>query len=329
MNIAIVGLGSMGRRRIRLLKEYINEDNKDGWQLFGVDNDEVRQQEAANELGILTYSNLDDVLELCDAVVISTPPLTHALIIQQVLSAGKHVFTELNLVPDLYEENMSLAKAQNAILFLSSTFLYREEVRYIASKVKSSTPGFYRYHVGQYLPDWHPWESYKSFFVANKKTNACRELFAIELPWLQNTFGAIIDCKVVHKKLSDLDIPYDDTYVVIARHESGTIGTLQIDVVNRKAVRDFEFSNESALITWDGSPQGLRQMDMESKTVEVVDLYSGDATHKEGYANFVVENAYYNELVAFIEAIQSGVNNHYSFKEDLQTLNLIDQIEGA
>lgn len=329
MNIAIVGLGSMGRRRIRLLKEYINKNSKNDWRLFGVDNDNARQQEAANELGISTYSDLDDVLELCDAVVISTPPLTHASIIQRALNAGKHVFTELNLVPDLYEENLSLAKSQNVILFLSSTFLYREEVRYIASKVKSGTPGFYRYHVGQYLPDWHPWESYKSFFVASKKTNACRELFAIELPWLQSTFGAIIDCKVVHKKLSDLDIPYDDTYMVLLEHESGTIGTLQIDVVNRKAVRDFEFSNESTLITWDGSPQGLRQIDVEFKAVEVVDLYYGDATHKEGYANFVVENAYYNELAAFIEAIQNGVNKHYGFKEDLQTLNLIDQIEGA
>lgn len=329
MNVAIVGLGSMGRRRIRLLKEYINKNSKNDWRLFGVDNEKVRQQEAANELGVLTYSDLDDVLELCDAVVISTPPLTHAPIIQQALNAGKHVFTELNLVPDLYKENISLAKSQNVILFLSSTFLYREEVRYITSKVKSTVPGFYRYHVGQYLPDWHPWESYKSFFVANKKTNACRELFAIELPWLQNAFGAVVDCKVVHKKLSDLDIPYDDTYMILARHESGTIGTLQIDVINRKAVRDFEFSNEDTLITWDGSPQGLRQMDVETKTAEIVDLYSGDVTHKEGYANFVVENAYYNELSAFIEAIQSGENNHYGFKEDLQILNLIDQIEGA
>lgn len=329
MNVAIVGLGSMGRRRIRLLKEYINKNSKNDWRLFGVDNEKVRQQEAANELGVLTYSDLDDVLELCDAVVISTPPLTHAPIIQQALNAGKHVFTELNLVPDLYKENISLAKSQNVILFLSSTFLYREEVRYITSKVKSTVPGFYRYHVGQYLPDWHPWESYKSFFVANKKTNACRELFAIELPWLQNAFGAVVDCKVVHKKLSDLDIPYDDTYMILARHESGTIGTLQIDVINRKAVRDFEFSNEDTLITWDGSPHGLRQMDVETKTAEIVDLYSGDVTHKEGYANFVVENAYYNELSAFIEAIQNGENNHYGFKEDLQILNLIDQIEGA
>lgn len=329
MNIAIVGLGSMGRRRICLLKEYVNKNSKNDWILFGVDNNKARQQEATHELGISTYSNLDDVLEFCDAVVISTPPLSHAAIIQQVLNAGKHVFTELNLVPDLYEENISLAKSQNVILFLSSTFLYREEIHHITNKIKSTNPGFYRYHVGQYLPDWHPWESYKSFFVANKKTNACRELFAIELPWLQNAFGAIVDCKVVHKKLSDLDIPYDDTYMVLAEHESGTIGMLQIDVVSRKAIRDFEFSNENTLIAWDGSPQGLRQMNMKTKTVEIVDLYSGNAMHKEGYANFVVENAYYNELIAFIEAVQNGENNHYGFKEDLQTLNLIDQIEGA
>jgi hypothetical protein len=42
-------------------------------------------------------------------VVISTSPLSHAAIINKALKASCHVFTELNLVDDMYEENIRLA----------------------------------------------------------------------------------------------------------------------------------------------------------------------------------------------------------------------------
>ena len=37
------------------------------------------------------------------------------------------------------------------------------------------------YHSGQYLPDWHPWESYKDFYVSNPATGARREIVPFEL----------------------------------------------------------------------------------------------------------------------------------------------------
>ena len=47
-----------------------------------------------------------------------------------------------------------------------------------------SRPVNYIYHIGQYLPDWHPWENYKNFFVGDKRTGGVREIFGIDLPWL-------------------------------------------------------------------------------------------------------------------------------------------------
>ena len=64
-----------------------------------------------------------------------------------------------------YDENIALAKAKDKILFLSSTFLYRKENQSIIEKVhEAQCPLNYIYHVGQYLPDWHPWESYNNYF---------------------------------------------------------------------------------------------------------------------------------------------------------------------
>ncbi|MCM1122071.1 MAG: Gfo/Idh/MocA family oxidoreductase, partial [Eubacterium sp.] len=192
MKIMVVGLGSMGRRRIRLLKTISSEI-----EILGVDSKDERCRQAESELAVSTMGNLNNAFKTFNpnCVIVSTSPLSHAAIIEQSLLYGCNVFTELNLVKDGYETNIRLAREKNKVLFLSSTFLYREEIRYIEDSV-SGAMGFlnYMYHVGQYLPDWHPWENVTDYFVGEKRTNGCRELFAIELPWIIKVFGNIRAC---------------------------------------------------------------------------------------------------------------------------------------
>ena len=72
MNILIVGLGSMGKRRARLLKGI-----DPSVQLWGVDNTEFRRAEAAG-LGITAYSSIKEACEdqQFDAALVCTAPLT-------------------------------------------------------------------------------------------------------------------------------------------------------------------------------------------------------------------------------------------------------------
>lgn len=327
MDIAVVGLGSMGKRRIRLVQKYIAKNELDNWSIIGVDLDASRREEVEKELGILTCQDFNQIKDKLDAVIVSTSPSSHASIVISALKAKKHVFCEINLNSDRYEEIIALMQEVDKTLFLSSTFLYRDEINYIEERVRESKTGSYFYHVGQYLPDWHPWEDYRTYFVANKRTNACRELLAIELPWLQHVFGTIEHVKSVHTKISELDLPYDDFYSLIIKHEDGTIGSLQVDVVCRKAIRNFEFSSEDTYITWDGTAAGLRDFDIESKQFRNIDLYSGEACRRKEYAEFVVENAYYNEIDAFFRAIEGDFQPSYSYEDDFVTLGLIDEIE--
>ena len=44
-----------------------------------------------------------------------------------------NVSPELNLVSDDYVENINLAKQKNKLLFLSSTMIYRDEMKYLKS----------------------------------------------------------------------------------------------------------------------------------------------------------------------------------------------------
>lgn len=324
MRVIVVGLGSMGKRRIRLLKK-INAD----MAIMGVDTNIQRAQLAKEEFGIDVCDDLSVALSTyqADCAVVSTAPISHAKIINTCLNAGVNVFTELNLVDDMYEENMQLAMDKGLVLFLSSTFLYRDEIQYIIDKLKDiQSKVNYSYHVGQYLPDWHPWESFNNFFVGDKRTNGCREIFAIELPWLTKAFGRVISYKVISGRNTSLDIDYSDNYLVLLEHESGHKGMLAVDVVSRKAVRNLEIFGEKIHLSWDGSPYGLKKYDIDNKQEIDVKLYEDVDTIK-GYSAFIIENAYQKELETFFAVIEGKKNPKYSFKEDLEIIHLIDAIE--
>ena len=324
MNIVVIGLGSMGRRRIRLIKQF-----NISYKIIGVDLNKERRITSESEFGIETRDSLEDVIKNYSpkCAIICTSPLSHNKLINLCLKNNLHVFTELNLVTDGYVENIQLAEEKNRVLFLSSTFLYREEIKQIKKLVKMQNVRLnYTYHIGQYLPDWHPWENYKDFFVANKRTNGCREIFAIELPWLIEVFGNVKNTVVKKSKISALNIDYDDNYMLIFEHESGHKGMLAVDIVSRKAVRNLEIFGENLYLSWDGSAEGLKMMDIEKRKEENIRLYEKvDQLNK--YSKFVVENAYYDELVSFFGAISNDIELIYDLEKDKIILDLIDRIE--
>lgn len=324
MRVIVVGLGSMGKRRIRLLKK-INESI----QIMGVDTNFERAQAVSIEYAIDVCDNLDLVLKDygADCAVISTAPISHANIINQCLKAGLHVFTEINLVANLYEENMRIAEEKGKVLFLSSTFLYRDEINFIMNRIeKSNTKLNYSYHIGQYLPDWHPWESINNFFVGDKRTNGCREIFAIELPWISKAFGKIVSYKVISGRNTFLSIDYKDNYMILLEHESGHKGMLAVDVMSRKAVRNLEIFGEDLYLSWDGSPYGLKEYDLEAKEDREVKIYE-DVDMLKGYSSFIIENAYQKELESFFAVVEGLQSPKHTFKEDMEIIRLIDAIE--
>ncbi len=324
-NVLIVGLGSMGKRRARLIKGVQNSIN-----ICGVDTSQDRCNDAQG-LGITAFSTIADALQAqkFDAAFVCTAPITHAAVIKELLAAGLNVFSELNLVDTAYDELISTAKHKNLHLFLSNTMLYRKEIQYIKSTVEVfNSPLNYIYHIGQYLPDWHPWESYKNFFVGDKRTSGIREIFGIDLPWLCETFGEVVSVHAQSDKLTALDIDYDDSYYITLRHKNGTKGFLATDVVSPKPVRSFEVFGEGLHIFWNGSPESLLKYDVENKINLPVNTYA-QYEHDEKYSDNIVENAYVDEILDFFEMITHGSVPLWSFEKDKKVIELIERIEAS
>ena len=323
MNILVIGLGSMGKRRIRLLKKMYQQ-----YHIYGVDLNAQRCAFVKKEYEMETFPTIEEAVSQrkFECAFVCTSPLTHAGIIKTCLENDMNVFTELNLVSDDYVDNINLAKQKNKLLFLSSTMIYRDEMKYLRERIDAKKCYSYTYHVGQYLPDWHPWENYKDFFVADKKTNACREILAIELPWIVKTFGEIEHIKSVRTKATKLDIDYDDSYMILLQHKSGTIGSLCVDVVSCEPIRSLKIVAENLYLSWDGDEDSFFEKSRSKEELKKISLYD-EIDHLEGYNKTIIENEYANELIQFFDELQKKADSIYNFEDDLKTLSIIDEVE--
>lgn len=89
MKIGIIGAGHIGKIHIKCVKQIKH------FELVGVcDVDEKTRKSIAKEYKVEVYSQLDELLDLCDVVDIVTPTSTHFWIAKKALLRGKHVFIE-------------------------------------------------------------------------------------------------------------------------------------------------------------------------------------------------------------------------------------------
>jgi len=304
--VVVIGLGSMGRRRIRLMQTL-----DDAPQIIGVDTAATLSEAIAK-----THPN---------AALVCTSPASHGPIVMQCLEAGLHVYMEINLIGDWYEKASALAAEKGLKVFVSSTFLYHPQINYIINAVKGQKVD-YIYHSGQYLPDWHPWESYKNFFVADKRTNACREILAIEFPWILKAFGEVESVHVMKDKNSSLELDFPDNFMISVRHKNGNKGIFCQDVISRKGMRGLEIYSENLHLFWDGRAQKLSRYDIDKKELVPVTLPEDAVIYTDKVPNYF-ENVYREETKAFFDYLDGKTQPQHSFTADKMALDLIDSIE--
>lgn len=325
MKVVVIGLGSMGRRRIRLLKTLPSVA-----EIVGVNRSPERRAQVEEEFGIRTFATLAEAIAAAKprAAFLCTAPASHGPAVMECIDAGLDLFMEINLLGDWYGEAAAKAKEKGVKLFISSTPVYRRETRHIADAVRATGPVSYMYHCGQYLPDWHPWEDYRDFFASKKATNGCREILCVELPWMEKAFGKVESVQVMSGRLTSLDIDFPDHYMISVRHEGGCKGLYCQDIVSRKGLRRLEVFSEKLHLFWEGTPDSLSEYDIAAKKLNRVRLYE-DVVQDGRYNANIIENAYLDEINAFFDYVEKGVEPPYTFAEDAHTLAVVDEIEGV
>lgn len=320
MKFLVIGLGSMGKRRVRNLKALGYSD------IVGFDIRNDRRKEVSEYYGIDTISDLNNFSDF-DAVIISTSPDKHNEYIRWAVERQKPSFVELSLVIQDLPELNEMAKSKKVIVAPSCTFRFHPSVRIIKQLVQSSTYGKitnFIYHSGQYLPDWHPWENIKDFFVSKQETSGCREILSFELHWMIDSIGKPEKIIACGDRTFGFDIDTDDTYAVWLKFNN-FIGLLLIDVVSRFATRSLILNLEKAQIRWNWEDKMVRLYEADNK--RWINYFEHGVQAETEYNKNIIENMYIEELSTFIDAVKGIKPFPNTLDDDIEILSILEKAE--
>ena len=323
MNVLLIGLGSMGKRRIRCLKS-LGHDN-----IIGFDVRADRRDEVKGKYGIEVTSDISTGAEYnIDTIIISTPPDKHNECIEFAVENRKPAFVEASVLLEGLEELNTLAKDRGVLIAPSCTMRFHPAIKDIKTIVSSRQYGKvtnFSYHSGQYLPDWHPWENVKDFYVGRKETGGCREIVPFELTWIVDLMGMPKKVGGFFGKTTDVGAAVDDTYV-LSLDFGEAFGNLTVDVTSRYATRSLILNMERGQIVWRWSENVLNVYDAVSQ--RWIPHYYPEGQTVEGYNKNIIENMYIEETNSFISAIEGKGTFPNSLDDDIEVLKLLYKLEG-
>jgi predicted dehydrogenase len=194
-----------------------------------------------------------------------------------------------------------------------------KEIKNIVANRKYGKVTNFSYHSGQYLPDWHPWESVKDFYVSKKETGGCREIVPFELTWIVEITGFPKSIIGFFGKTMDVGVEIDDTYIISL--DFGNIyGTMIIDVVSRYATRSLILNMEYGQILW-------RWDENDAMNKRWIHYNYPQGQTVEGYDRNIIEDMYIEELKLFIDAVENKKEFPNSLDIDIRVLNLLYKVE--
>jgi predicted dehydrogenase len=174
------------------------------------------------------------------------------------------------------------------------------------------------------LPDWHPWEDYRKFYVAKKATGAAREIVSFELVWLEWVFGEIDTVSCFKGKLSSLEIDIDDAYQAIMKFKNKVLGNVLVDVISRVAERSCEIYGEKGNIRWEWG-LGVKVYTADDKKWKEYAEQAG--ARVAGYDEKIAEEPYIEEIGTFVKAVKGEVKYPYTLEEDKRILDVLKDLE--
>jgi predicted dehydrogenase len=322
MKILQVGLGSMGKRRIRNLMSLGLKD------IVGFDFREDRRQEAQEKYSVKVVDKIDDgILSDIDILIISTPPDRHLEYMRMAVSHKKSAFVEASVIKAGLAELAEEARENQVLIAPSCSFRFHPSIKTIRELVTGGAYGKvcnFIYHMGQYLPDWHPWEDIKDFYVSDRNTGACREMVPFELTWMVEVFGFPQEVFAFCGKTLDLGVDIDDTYSINLKFDH-CFGNILVDVVARYANRDLIVNLETGSIFWNWNEKIVKLYD--ANLDRWIHYHEPLGKAHEGYNPNIIEEMYIKEMNAFIRAFQGEDKFPNTLKEDIRILEILEVLE--
>ncbi|MBM3526139.1 MAG: Gfo/Idh/MocA family oxidoreductase [Alphaproteobacteria bacterium] len=314
-SILIVGLGSIGRRHARVFRAAGIEE------ISGADLRQDRLDQARNEVGPAELTR--DYKELLarkrfDAVLVTLPTAYHTPVIRDAVAAGTHVFVEKPVAhaPDGLAGIVAEAERKQLIAYTAYCYRFAPSAERMKAIVDSGRLGRVlsaRLMISTYLPDWHPWEDYRGFYMARLDQGGGARLdesHGIDL--LRWMFGDIASVSALVSKVSDLEIQADDLTTMTLRFRNGVVGEAHFDLLGRTPRVGAELIGSEGTLLWDRI----------TGKIDVFDAATKQWAHEDfGPQSFVT--CYDRQAAHFIDCVRNGGTPRTTLADGCKTLDVL------
>jgi len=326
MKALVVGLGSMGKRRLRNLRAL------GVTKLAGVDPRADRRAEAAAQQPLEVFAGAPEALGAFspDVMIVSTSPELHMDYARLALERRLPCFIEASVVDaERILELHGRTEADGPLMAPSCTMRYFPGPRKVKELVRGGVIGeplTLTYHTGQYLPDWHPWERIEDYYVSREDTGGCREIVPFELTWLNDLFGDPEPLGCVRTRTGTLNAPIDDAYHFWLRYPPRLTASITVEVLSRPfATRELRILGTTGQLVFSADENVVRVARAGEQAWVRHSLERGNAA--AGYIN--PEEPYIDEMRDFLEAARSGTPGRFpnTLLADYRVLKTLEALE--
>lgn len=325
-NILVIGLGSMGKRRVRNLIALGYKN------IYGFDLRSDRRLEAREKYGIDVFDDLELALKnKVDAFIISVPPDLHHIYMKKALELEIPAFIEASVVDTDMEIVIDESKEKGVLLAPSCTLHFHPAIKKITQIVSEKYLGIISnvlYHSGQYLPDWHSYEPVSDYYVSQKETGGGREIVPFELTWITLLFGFPKRVVGLYKNTIHIEGAenIDDTYNLLMDYDS-MIFNLSVDVVSRYATRRLVINGSEKQLYWNWDDNAIKVYHPIDNIWEEITYDTLSA--ESGYNKNITEQMYIDEMEMFTNAAFITGSYPNSLEHDHKVLKVLYAVENS
>ena len=286
-HLAIIGLGSIGRRHLRLAREFRSE-----LKITAIRSDSVKVVPEENIADNVVYTMNEAIESGIQAAVIATPAVLHLGQVRELVQAGIHILVEKPLSDTMegVNELIKTQKESGLVGLVGYCFRYDPaalKFRELLNNDKTGQILHVTVDCGSYLPDWRPGENYKKSVSAKNKLGGGVLLeLSHELDYIRWFFGAI---KNVHASLNTsgtLDIEVEDSADMILESVLGFNIAVHLDFNSRSIRRSCRARCTKGDLVWDAVAQKVNWHPVDNLEEEESLGHDRDYIYREQLQHF-------------------------------------------
>ncbi|WP_405289644.1 Gfo/Idh/MocA family oxidoreductase [Methanobrevibacter sp.] len=248
LKICFVGIGSIAKRHISNIKNYLNNDFNcqiDAYRSGNTPLDGNVSKYISNE-----YCDYDDVPKDYDAIFITNPTKLHYESLKLFKDNSDNFFIEKPIVYSNELDN-DFEEFKSKTCYVACPLRHGNVIKYIKKNLNLNQVNGVRSICSTYLPEWHPGEDYRQSYSAKKELGGGVSIDLIhEWDYLTYLFGMPITVNAILDKVSNLEIDTEDIAIYIAKYDNMLL-ELHLDYFGRVPIRELMIFKEDETIIGD------------------------------------------------------------------------------